>query len=129
MTGLSRVGLGAAIQRARAKAGLSQGQLGDLTGLGQPLISRIEAGSRKVDLVELVTIAGALAVRLDDILEAAQAPQSDEIAGATELIALRVAGARDAQAVRQSLAWVDDFVEKLRRLEQLDAQATEDGSA
>jgi transcriptional regulator with XRE-family HTH domain len=125
MTELSREALGGAIQRARSGAGLTQGQLGDLTGLGQPLVSRIEAGTRKVDLVELVRVATALDVTLDDLIADAARPSLDVVTSeptdVAELVALRLADADES--VTKALSWVPDFVRQLRYLEQLDADS------
>jgi transcriptional regulator with XRE-family HTH domain len=124
MSTLSRDALGAAIQRVRVRAGLTQGQLGELTGLGQPLVSRIEAGARKIDLVELVRVAAALDVTVDDLLSEALSagggpvPQGE---ATPELIALRLADTDTS--VRAALHWVPEFLDRLRRLEQLDADA------
>lgn len=123
MTVLSREALGTAILRARSAAGLTQGQLGELTGLGQPLVSRIEMGARKVDLVELIRIAAALEVTVDGLIEdasssaeASVSPSADE----PELVALRLADADESTA--QALAWVPDFLRNLRSLEDLKEQ-------
>lgn len=124
MSALSRDALGAAIQRARVRMGLTQGQLGELTGLGQPLVSRIEAGTRKVDLVELLRVAAALDMKLDDLLNEALTKDTDRTQdgeSTPELIALRLADADTT--VRTALHWVPEFLSRLRRLEQLDASA------
>jgi transcriptional regulator with XRE-family HTH domain len=124
MSTLSRNALGGAIQRARVRIGLTQGQLGELTGLGQPLISRIEAGTRKIDLVELLRVAAALDVKVDDLLNEALAGSAGLVQdgeATPELIALRLADAETS--VRAALRWVPDFLQRLRRLEQLDADA------
>jgi transcriptional regulator with XRE-family HTH domain len=124
MNALSRDALGAAIQRTRVRMGLTQGQLGELTGLGQPLVSRIEAGTRKVDLVELLRVAAALDVKVDDLLNEALTKDTDRAQdgeSTPELIALRLADA-DTDA-RTALHWVPEFLSRLRRLEQLDADA------
>ena len=121
MTALSRESLGTAILRARTAAGLTQGQLGELTGLGQPLISRIEMGTRKIDLVELVRVAAVLELTVDTLIAnaSASAPAAP-LAEEAELVALRLAAADDSTA--QALGWVPDFLRRLRRLERLDDQ-------
>lgn len=44
------------LRRARAEAGLSQTQVAGKLGLSQPLVSRIEAGERKIDPIELAML-------------------------------------------------------------------------
>ena len=41
------------LRRARVEAKLSQSEVAKVVGLTQPLISRIEAGQRKIDPIEL----------------------------------------------------------------------------
>jgi transcriptional regulator with XRE-family HTH domain len=41
------------LRRARAEADLSQSEVAKKVGLTQPLVSRIEAGQRKIDPIEL----------------------------------------------------------------------------
>jgi transcriptional regulator with XRE-family HTH domain len=48
--------------KARAEAGLTQGELARKVGIAQPSISDIEAGKRRLDLVELTDILRALDV-------------------------------------------------------------------
>jgi transcriptional regulator with XRE-family HTH domain len=124
MSALSRDALGAAIQRSRVRMGLTQGQLGELTELGQPLVSRIEAGTRKVDLVELLRVAAALDMKVDDLLNEALTKDTDRAKdgeSTPELIAFRLADADTT--VRTALRWVPEFLSRLRLLEQLDADA------
>lgn len=51
--------VGAAIERARSAAGLSQRALADVTGISQPTLSRIISGDRVAKLPELVAISWA----------------------------------------------------------------------
>ncbi len=115
---MERQHLGAAITAARTEAGLTQEQLGDLTGLGQTVISRIESGHRRIESIELLSIARALSVDLSELLAAAEArgarPGS---ADDFELLALRL---RDrSPAAADALSWVKDFLDRLARLEEL----------
>jgi transcriptional regulator with XRE-family HTH domain len=41
------------LRRARVEAKLSQSDVAEKVGLSQPLVSRIEAGQRKIDPIEL----------------------------------------------------------------------------
>jgi transcriptional regulator with XRE-family HTH domain len=50
-------------------AGLSQRELADATGISQPTISRIVTGARAASMPELVSIAWALGVPIDDVIE------------------------------------------------------------
>jgi len=44
------------LRRARAEAKLSQSEVAVQVGLTQPLVSRIEAGQRKIDPIELAIL-------------------------------------------------------------------------
>jgi len=44
------------LRRAREEAGLSQSRVAQKLGLSQPLVSRIEAGERKIDPIELALL-------------------------------------------------------------------------
>jgi len=44
------------LRRARMEAGLSQVEVAKKLGLTQPLVSRIEAGQRKIDPIELAAL-------------------------------------------------------------------------
>jgi len=44
------------LRRARAEANLSQTEVAEKVGLTQPLVSRIEAGQRKIDPIELAIL-------------------------------------------------------------------------
>ena len=47
---------------AREKAGLKQSELAEKLGRHQPFVSNLEAGQRRIDLIELLDIAAALDV-------------------------------------------------------------------
>lgn len=59
--------LGAIIGRARNAAGLSQRELARILGRTPTSIHKIERGSQGTDLSELLDIAVALGVKLEDI--------------------------------------------------------------
>jgi transcriptional regulator with XRE-family HTH domain len=130
MTELKRETLGSEVQRARQRMGLSQDELGQQTGLGQTVVSRIESGARKIDLVELVRIATVLHTSVDEILNNAMAAEAAEtlpIGGdELELLALRLQGQDTPEQVRQALDWVPDFVASLRSLEQTEGKPARD---
>jgi len=54
---------------ARHRAGLTQAQLGDKLPFGQPGISKIERGERRVDVVELRMICEQLGIGLDAFIQ------------------------------------------------------------
>jgi transcriptional regulator with XRE-family HTH domain len=115
---MEREDLGAAIATARTEAGLTQQQLGDLTGLGQTIVSRIESGHRRIESIELLAIARTLSVDVSELLAAAEgrgvAPaDTDDF----KLLALRM---RDrSPAAVNALGWVKDFLDRLAHLEEL----------
>jgi len=117
-TSMEREDLGVAITAARTEAGLTQEQLGDLTGLGQTVVSRIESGHRRIESIELLSIARALGVDLSELLAAAEArglapADTDDF----ELLALRL---RDrSPAAVDALGWVKEFLDRLAHLEDL----------
>ena len=58
---------------ARKRAGLTQAQLAERLRCHQSFVARIENGERRVDVVELVTLARAIGIRAVDLLEAVEA--------------------------------------------------------
>lgn len=58
-------GLGETLYQARSKAGLTQTQLSELTGISQPLISRIERNFENPSLFTLKTLAEGLGMTLN----------------------------------------------------------------
>jgi transcriptional regulator with XRE-family HTH domain len=101
--------VGAAIASARASARLSQERLAAEAGLGQPVISRIESGRRRVGVDELLRIATALGIDAGELLATGGAADGDE----TVLEQLR------DPAVAVPLGWVPGFLDDLERLERL----------
>jgi Zn-dependent peptidase ImmA (M78 family)/transcriptional regulator with XRE-family HTH domain len=103
--------LSARIARAREQAGLSQGALAELVGLTQSAISRIEAGERSVESLELARLAKALRISVLDLLE--ERPLMEEL-----LVAARAEAAESA-GLDRALNRIVDLV----RLEQLVKEA------
>lgn len=104
---LTQAFLGERVASAREQAGLSQGSLAELVGLTQSAISRIEAGERSIDSLELARLADVLDVSVLDLLESS--PLAHE---------LRIAARADvpeSAALDRALNRVVDLV----RLEQL----------
>jgi Zn-dependent peptidase ImmA (M78 family)/transcriptional regulator with XRE-family HTH domain len=110
---LTQTFLGERIAQARERAGLSQGSLAELVGLTQSAISRIEAGERSVESLELASLAKELDVSVLDLLEARPLAQELRIAAR--------AGATESAALDRALNRVVDLV----RLEQLVSEATD----
>ncbi|MGZ3140495.1 helix-turn-helix domain-containing protein [Lentzea chajnantorensis] len=65
--------MGERVRDARIGAGLSQAELGAALSLDRTMIAKIEAGTRKVDALELTRLAAALQVPLDHFLHSAPA--------------------------------------------------------
>ncbi|HUQ56567.1 XRE family transcriptional regulator [Lentzea sp.] len=63
--------VGERVRDARIGAGLSQAELGAALSLDRTMIAKIEAGTRKVDALELTRLAAALDVPLDYFLHSA----------------------------------------------------------
>lgn len=118
---LSRADVGTAVSQARNQANITQEQLGQITGLGQAIISRIEAGARKLDFIEIVAIADALGVDVGNLLIAAHesaAQRSDTPTPTYEVLALRLREQYSAEA--DALAWLGPFLERFEKLENLE---------
>ena len=60
--------VGERVRRTRLTAGLSQVDLAKLVGLDRTMIAKIEAGTRRIDALELTRLSTALAVPLDYLL-------------------------------------------------------------
>lgn len=60
--------IGRRVTIARIKAGISENELSDITGISISHISNIENNHTKASLTALVTIANALSVSIDDLL-------------------------------------------------------------
>jgi transcriptional regulator with XRE-family HTH domain len=113
---VTRKGLAAAIAARRTSAGLTQEQVGELIGLGQAVISRIESAQRKVESIELLDLARALGVDLPELLADAAARSPSQVdADGYELLALRLHH-HDPAAV-EAFGWVRTFLERLDTLE------------
>lgn len=54
----------------REAAGLKQSELAEKLGRHQPFVSNLEAGQRRIDLVELLDIAAALGFDPCELIEA-----------------------------------------------------------
>lgn len=120
---LSRSDVGAAVAKGRSAANLTQEQLGKSTGLGQAIISRIEAGARKLDFIEIVAIADALGVEVAELLRNAQETAAyrtgDSPTPNYQVLAYRL---REQYASRApTLSWLGPFLSRWEELERFAA--------
>ncbi len=60
--------IGLRIKAARARKGLTQGNIAKLTGLSTPHISNIETGNTKLGLPTIIHLANVLDVSVDELL-------------------------------------------------------------
>jgi transcriptional regulator with XRE-family HTH domain len=60
--------LASRVRDARGRAGLTQEQLGEATGLSRDQVAAIEVGRRDVGALELYPLAAALKIRVLDLL-------------------------------------------------------------
>jgi Zn-dependent peptidase ImmA (M78 family)/transcriptional regulator with XRE-family HTH domain len=88
-------------------SGLSQEDLARLVDLDRTMIAKIEAGSRKINALELTALCRALGVPLSHLLEPTPAPVSRRASPAVE--PATTATARHAQRVEATLlSWLRD---------------------
>lgn len=67
--------IGALLSRRRRQRGLTQAQLGDIAGLRQATVSRIEAGSEAARLETLCALLAGLDLELQ-IVQRSRSPES-----------------------------------------------------
>jgi transcriptional regulator with XRE-family HTH domain len=60
--------VGEQVRRTRLSLGLSQAELAGLVGLDRTMIAKIEAGTRRIDALELISLSRALGVPIDLVL-------------------------------------------------------------
>lgn len=68
--------LGRALADARAKAGLSQYELADRMGVHQTLITKVEVGRRRLDVIEFLELMRALGLDPGEVLDSLRRPGS-----------------------------------------------------
>lgn len=66
-----------ALINARKAAGLTQAELAERLKCHQSFVARVESGERRIDVIELVVLARALAVRSSVLLEIAESATVD----------------------------------------------------
>jgi transcriptional regulator with XRE-family HTH domain len=97
----SQAEVGARIRELREGAALSQAQLGEIVGLDQPAVARLEKGERAISALQLVQLAERFGIDENTILKN------------EESLALLRAGDADDEAVRRSLdefrSCIEDF--------------------
>lgn len=81
---------GEKVRAARERAGLSQEELGERTGLGQHGISRIETGRSKITLDKALKIARALGMATGEILEEGTSVPRKGVSTITKALAPRL---------------------------------------
>jgi transcriptional regulator with XRE-family HTH domain len=64
--------LTAALRAPRARAGLTQQEVAAALGAYASYVSKVEAGERRVDVVELVTLCGVYRIELAELLREAK---------------------------------------------------------
>ena len=60
--------IGVRIKAARARKGVTQGYIAEVTGLSTPHISNIETGNTKLGLPTIIHLANVLDVSVDELL-------------------------------------------------------------
>jgi transcriptional regulator with XRE-family HTH domain len=94
--------VGAYVRELREGAGLTQAELGEVIGLDQPAVARLEKGERAISALQLVQLAERFGVDENTILKR------------EESLAMLRAGDADAEAVKRSLdefrSCIEDFL-------------------
>lgn len=94
--------VGAYVRELREGAGLTQTELGEVIGLDQPAVARLEKGERAISALQLVQLAERFGVDENTILKR------------EESLAMLRAGDADAEAVKRSLdefrSCIEDFL-------------------
>jgi transcriptional regulator with XRE-family HTH domain len=93
--------VGAYVRELRDGAGMTQNELGQVIGLDQPSVARLEKGERAISALQLVQLAERFGVDENTILER------------EESLALLRAGDADSDAIKRSLdefrSCIEDF--------------------
>lgn len=99
--------VGAAIESARAAAGLSQRALGDRTGISQSTLSRIISGRRVAKTTEVIQIADATGCTVAQLMGTATADRVQHAARATNGSAMEKMRQRNLHFIELD-AYLDD---------------------
>ncbi|WP_026175844.1 helix-turn-helix transcriptional regulator [Methylobacterium sp. 88A] len=62
--------LGCVLREARVHAGLKQAELADRLGIPQSFVSKWETGHRRLDLIELRIVCGAVGIDIQSLIAA-----------------------------------------------------------
>ncbi|WP_117669706.1 helix-turn-helix domain-containing protein [Micromonospora sp. MW-13] len=103
--------VGEQVRQARLSAGLSQQDLAARTGLDRTMLAKIEAGTRRLDGLELARVSRALNVSMEYLIQPRPAVLSRRAAPLTE--------ETDTEAARSSERLEIVLVEWLRNVQQL----------
>ncbi|WP_432830237.1 helix-turn-helix domain-containing protein [Dactylosporangium sp. CA-092794] len=103
--------VGDRIRAARVAAGLTQGDLGERIGLDRTMVAKIEAGTRRIDALELVRLSSALGLSMAHFLEPPPAVLSRRSVTLTD--------DTDSEVARESAALEAALAEWMRDLRQL----------
>jgi transcriptional regulator with XRE-family HTH domain/Zn-dependent peptidase ImmA (M78 family) len=102
--------IGERVRRARLANGISQDELARQVGLDRTMIAKIEAGSRRIDALELTMLSTALHVSMNQLLH----PQPKVLSRRADRVILT--GDSDSEVSRQSerlelalVAWLGDL--------------------
>lgn len=114
--------LGTRIREARGSCSLTQEQLAlRVDGLDQVKLSRIENGQRAVSTLELVGLAEALEVHIDDLVSANPLPEEIGMAARFESHAA-TASVKHAAGRVEALLRVSELLERLGCIERVEAE-------
>lgn len=100
--------IGARIRQLRERAGLGQSALGDMLGVDQSAISRIEKGERQITAQELLILSNDLGMSIEEIIS----PEAEQP------ILLRSADGADG---REAFRLLGQCIDEFRGLQHLDS--------
>lgn len=103
--------VGEQLRQARLAIGMSQGDLAGRVGLDRTMIAKVEAGSRRIDALELARLSSVLRVPMDYLLQ----PQPRTLSRRTQVITED----SDTEVARESHRLEVALVAWLRELRQL----------
>ena len=103
--------VGEQLRQARLALGMSQGDVGGRVGLDRTMIAKIEAGSRRIDALELARLSSVLRVSMDYLLQ----PQPQVFSRRAEVLTED----SDTEVARESQRLEVALVTWLRELRQL----------
>ncbi len=84
MTKLSMTDIGARLRESRMARGLTQDEVAGHLGVTRPVVSKIEAGNKLINSIELLNLAELYGVAVDQILSPATESMSFSFRGAAK---------------------------------------------